>query len=645
MKVNKLNVGNESELRDSLDTLYAKGKENEEFFGLLELMTNRETFLTAIHNIKSNKGSKTAGIDRKIVDDYLKMNKDKAYEMVLRKFNDYRPIPTRRMYIPKGADFEFKQKDGKELLKQKKVRPLGIPAMVDRIVQEMMRIVLEPIFEAQFFPHSYGFRPYRATEHSLAWVLKIINGSKLYHVVEGDIEGYFDNINHNKLIAIMWNMGIKDQRVLSIIKKMLKSGYMDCSEFYETHKGTPQGGIISPLLANIYLNNFDWMLAEEYEFHKNNVNFKEKKNALASLRSKGKPPIFYIRYADDWIILTDSLQNAERLKKKCEKYLKTNLDLNLSAKKTLITDVRETKVKFLGFTIKAGKQRSGGNQIVARLIPDMEKVSRKVNEIQKIIRFIRTRKSETEKALDIEKINSKIVGLTNYYRIGIAKDIFGTIDNRLEKTAYKTWVNMHGKYKAKGYKVPVSEFGNRIDRHKGYSMKNFMVMVDDVKVGITMGKITKIEYAKVFKQEMSPYTVEGRELYEKKSGNKARLISRPNLIDTDDLYVMINSEHTNHKYNLEYFLNREYAYNRDIGKCKICEIEIYSGNYHCHHINPFLPLDKINKVHNLASLCKACHMLVHNDKEVFFPPKMAGKLMRYRKRAKDKPKASEPNEA
>lgn len=638
LKVNKLDVRNERELRKTLDDLYAKAKEGEPFFGLYELITNEQVFLTAIHNIKSNKGSKTAGIDKKIVNDYLQMDKDKAYALVHGKFKTYRPIPARRMYIPKGENFEFHQKDGRKLLEEKKARPLGIPAMIDRIVQEMIRIVLEPIFEAKFFPHSYGFRPYRATEHALAHALKIINGSKLYHVVEGDIEGYFDNINHNKLLAIMWNMGVKDQRILSIIKKMLKSGYMDAAKYYETDKGTPQGGIISPLLANVYLNNFDWMLAGEYEYHKANINYKEKKNALAALRTKGKPPLFYIRYADDWIILTDSNENACRLKKKCEKYLKANLDLKLSAKKTLLTDIREEQIKFLGFTLEAGKQLLGGTKTIARLKPDMDKVNAKVKEIKKIVRLIRTRKTELEKALDIEKVNQKIVGITNYYKIGIAKDVFGTIDHRIEKTAYNTWVEMYGKEKAKSLKIPVSKFSNRVDRHEKYKLKSFAVKVDGNTVGITMGKITKIKYAEVFKQDMSPFTEQGRALYEQKTGGKARLIARPNLTSPDDLFVILTSGHRSEKYNLEYFLNREYAFNKDFGKCKICESSVWTGNYHCHHVENTLPLDKINKVHNLASLCKRCHVLVHNtEPSPFIFNKMTNRLKKYRKKVILKP--------
>lgn len=634
MKVNRLTIENERSLRDLLDEMYSKAKEGEPFYGLLELVKNREVFFTAIHNIKSNRGSKTAGIDKKIVDEYLQMPFMECYKMTTDALDNYQPLPARRVYIPKG-NFKGKvnQKDGYKLLLQKKVRPLGIPAMIDRTIQEMVRIVLEPIFEAQFFPHSYGFRPYRSTEHALAWIAKIVSNSGLYWLVEGDIKGYFDNINHNKLIQIMWSMGIKDKRIIFLIKKMLKAGYMDNGKLFPTEKGTPQGGIISPLLANIYLNSFDWKIGKQYEFHVLNSDYNQKKNALVARRREGITPIFFVRYADDWVIMTDTKEHAEQLKAEAEQYLRESLHLELSNEKTLVTDVRVSRAHFLGFDIKAG-QRVQMDKFVARLLPNMPKLYEKAKEIKRDIRMIRTRKTELEKALDIEKVNSKIVGLSNYYKIGIAKQALGKLDFIFETTAYHTWVEMYGKNNAPKRKRPVSEFSNRVDRHnppngRPYLMKHFSVEAEGLLVGLTFGKITRIEYAKVFKQDLTPYSEEGRKLYENKSGHRARLIARPMLIDTDDLFIYVTSVHSNKRYNLEYFLNREYAYNRDKGQCKACETPLYQGNYRCHHIDAQLPLNKVNKVPNLASLCNDCHELIHND-AVLGDDKRGKKIHRYR---------------
>lgn len=613
MKVNRLKIENEAQLRNVLDTLYQKAKEGNHFYGLLDLITNEQVILTAIHNIKSNKGSKTAGIDGKTVNDVLQMPKNEVFKLIHKTLIDYKPLPVRRVYIPKNnKNLVFKQKDGRKLLEQKLVRPLGIPSMIDRIIQEMIRIILEPICEAQFYPHSYGFRPYRSCEHAIGWITRVINKSKLYIALEGDIEGYFDNINHNKLIEIMWNMGIRDKRVLNIIKRMAKAGYIDGAKHYDTISGTPQGGILSPLLANIYLNYFDWMIGAEYEFHPNNNKYKEKKNALAALRAKGIPPVFYVRYADDWIILTKDKKAAQDMKEKAERYLSKNLKLKLSPTKTLITDTREHPAKFLGFNLFSSKQRFG-NLTVVRAIPDTKRLSNKVKEIKRDIRFLRVEKSEHDKQINIEKINSKIVGLSNYMKMGVAKDIMGAMDNRIENTAYKTWVKMYGKDKAKELKIPVGLYDNRKDRHAGYEMKHFAIKHNNLTVGLTFLKITPIKYAEVFKQDMTPYTTLGRETYHGKLRTKQRLLLRPNLTSYDDIWLYTNNNEKNgFKYNFEYFLNREYAYNRDKGYCKCCKYPLTPENYRCHHVNNKLPIDEINKVNNLASVCKRCHILIHN---------------------------------
>lgn len=625
MKVNRLEINSEQQLRNTLDKIYENAKNGKQFYGLLELIKNEQVILTAIHNIKSNKGSQTAGINGNTIDYFLQLPKNECIKMIRKKFDNYKPLPVKRVYIGKGEyrNLNFKQSDGRKLLALKKVRPLGIPTMLDRIIQEMIRLVIEPIFEAQFFDHSYGFRPYRSCEHAIGWITRVINKSQVFVAVEGDIEGYFDNINHNKLLQIMWNMGLKDKRVLMIIKQMLKAGYMDSSKKYDTLTGSPQGGIISPLLANIYLNNFDWHMARKYEFHPNSVNYREKKNLLAALRAKGTPQVWYVRYADDWVILTESIEYAEELKAEAGRYLNHKLKLKLSEKKTLVTDTRVKGMSFLGFNIKSGKQRFG-DLTVARAIPDVRKLSPKIKEIKKDIRMIRTRKKEFDKQLDIEKINAKIVGLSNYMRMGISKDIMGAIDNRLEKTAYKTWVRMYGKRQAKKHKIPVSEFSNRQQRHKDRMTRTFSVTTvkfssgEPVKliVGLTCLKFTKIEYAEVFKQAMTPYTAEGRKLYEDKIRSRSRLLARPCLTSFDDLWIILNSTTANPKYNLEYFLNREYAYNRDKGKCKVCGRYLDSKQVKVHHIKPYLPMNKVNKVINLACTCIRCHRLIHSNKDI-----------------------------
>ena len=177
-------------------------------------MENEVTIVTAVHNIKSNKGSKTAGVDKIKMDRYLQMPKEELLSLIQSIFHHYQPNPARRVYIDKG--------NGKK-------RPLGIPTILDRIIQECVRLILEPICEARFYPHRYGFRPYRAQKQAIRDIVNVINAASRTQdqpvwAVEGDIKGCFDNIDHRLMLQKLWHMGIHDKRVLKIIIQMLKDG-------------------------------------------------------------------------------------------------------------------------------------------------------------------------------------------------------------------------------------------------------------------------------------------------------------------------------------------------------------------------------------------------------------------------------------
>ncbi|MFR6691778.1 VirB4-like conjugal transfer ATPase, CD1110 family [Hominenteromicrobium sp.] len=189
------------------DLLYEKSGQGVSFTGLLEAMVSEVAIVTAVHNIKSNKGSKTAGVDRMKMDKYLQMPKEELFQLIQSNISNYKPKPAKRKYIEKA--------NGKK-------RPLGIPTVLDRIIQECMRLILEPICEARFYPHSYGFRPYRAQKHAIRDIVNVINASvkskdQPVWAVEGDIKGCFDNINHRLLLKKLWRIGIHDKRVLKII--------------------------------------------------------------------------------------------------------------------------------------------------------------------------------------------------------------------------------------------------------------------------------------------------------------------------------------------------------------------------------------------------------------------------------------------
>ncbi|MGF7396269.1 group II intron reverse transcriptase/maturase (plasmid) [Thermoanaerobacterium thermosaccharolyticum] len=594
-------VASERQLKERLDLIYAKSKEGRSFHGLYELAFNPITIVTAIHNIKSNKGSSTPGIDKNNINRYLQMPYQELIELVQNTIKNYQPKPVRRIYIPKKND---------------KMRPLGIPTMLDRIVQECIRIVIEPICEAKFYPHSYGFRPYRATKYAIADIINYINTAKNdvpKYAIEGDIKGCFDNISHRILLNKCYRIGIHDKRILMLIKQMLKAGYIESDLKHLTELGTPQGGIISPILANIYLNNFDWTVGRMYQEPKQQCRNIGKDRLR--LKNQGTTPKYLIRYADDWIIMTTTEKEANRLLKYLRKYFKHKLKLELSEEKTVITDMTQKYVKFLGFLIQADYKRPTPDnphptKLVGKPRPDFKKVKEQVKAINKEIRRLKEIPKEIDRAIHIEKINSMIIGMAEYWKTGICSNTFKYIDDKIYRCMFHTFQKLYPKTYME-HQVELEKLANKPQRHQGYKTKTFAVKVKDQYIGITKAFITHSQWTKYpFNQKMTPYTKEGRNLYLKQFNKKKKLpLDRPPLYDVDTLIHCKNDK----LYNFEYFMNREYAYNRDKGKCRICGKWLEKGNMECHHIQPQLKPNKVNKVPNLAWLCEQCHHIVHGS--------------------------------
>lgn len=601
-EIKRYEINNEEDLRNILDKIYEVSKQDIEVYDLVDLMKNEQTIISAIHKIKANKGSKTQGIDGADINKYLQMDTKKLIDLIRQCIDNYNPKPVRRVYIPK--------KNGKK-------RPLGIPTMLDRIIQEITKMVIEPIVEAKFFNHSYGFRPYRSAEHAIGRINHIVNTTPCKIAIEGDIKSFFDNVDHNKLIRIMWNMGIRDKRILMIVKKMLKAGIMEDFKYIDSDTGTPQGGIISPILANIYLNVFDQNIAKQYEEHPyletymKNSKSKKRKVALDNARKKVKKEhsqMYLVRYADDWIILTESIESANKILNHCRKFLKYRLSLELSEEKTMITDLSKNKVRFLGFEIFLEK-RVTNKRMLCKVIPDREAVITKTRDILDSVEAIRYQETPLKVAIQVEKVNSKILGFTNYYKICIAKRIFRNLDNKIYYTTLKTIRRLYGS--GKDRLIQINEVNNLTNRHMNYKMKTFFFDYKDMKIGITKAVITPIKYARRFNPEMTPYTEEGRAIRFFKD-NKWRNKDRPTLYNPYELFKKAGKD--SRIYNFEYVMNREYAFNRDRGKCSVCKTFVYPGNINCHHKKRNLPLNLINKVNNLTTLCNECHSEVHSNK-------------------------------
>ena len=234
-KVTRLRHNEYYNMQETLDKLYDDSKQGIVFENLMEFISCPENIKLAYRNIKRNKGSNTSGTDKRTIEDIKALSAENYIEMVQRKLKYYQPKPVRRVEIPKPNG---------------KMRPLGIPAIIDRLVQQCILQVLEPICEAKFHERNNGFRPNRSTENAIAQCYKMIQQQNLHFVVDIDIKGFFDNVNHSKLIKQIWTMGIRDKKLICIIKAMLKAPIiMPDGKIVYPECGTPQGGILSPLLC------------------------------------------------------------------------------------------------------------------------------------------------------------------------------------------------------------------------------------------------------------------------------------------------------------------------------------------------------------------------------------------------------------
>ena len=263
----------------------------------MQLISSEQNILLAYRNIKTNKGSATCGTDKLDISHYKDWEETKFIKYFQNKFANYHPKSVRRVEIP-------------EEYEPGKTRPLGIPCMDDRIVQQCMKQVLEPICEAKFHNHSYGFRPNRSAHHALFRTMFLMNKSRLHYVVDIDINSFFDNVNHAKLMKQMWAMGVQDKNLLCIIGKILKS---DIQGIGKPTKGTPQGGIISPFLSNIVLNELDWWLSNQWETKETRHQYSNSSNMCRTLKVSKLKEFFFVRYSDDFKILCRDYETAQKI--------------------------------------------------------------------------------------------------------------------------------------------------------------------------------------------------------------------------------------------------------------------------------------------------------------------------------------------
>ena len=330
------------------------------FVNLYYLLCNSQWLRAAWGHVSTNAGRNTAGVDQETMTTFNEPpDKKLAALREQLKAGTFEPMPVRRVYIPKAH--------GKQ-------RPLGIPSIADRIVQEALRMILEPIWEADFSIHSYGFRPNRSTYDAISYICNQLvgNGSSYQWIIEGDIASYFDTIPHRRLIKAV-NKRVADREIRALLWKFLRAGVMEQGRHSETLTGTPQGGLVSPLLANIYLHELDRYMESNY------LNLSKWKRRQR--RGAGKGNFLYTRYADDFVVLCNGTRaDAQHMKEELGELL-TTMGLQLSEEKTKITHITEG-FTFLGYRIIRSTGRSG-KMVPKVLIPEsaIQRFRHKMREI------------------------------------------------------------------------------------------------------------------------------------------------------------------------------------------------------------------------------------------------------------------------
>ena len=462
------------------------------FERLYRLLFNEELFYVAYQKIASNGGSTTKGSDGRSIDGMSLARIETLIASL--KDESYQPHPSRRVHIPK---------------KNGKTRPLGIPAFEDKLVQEVVRMILEAIYEGHFETTSHGFRPKRSCHTALLHIQKTFNGAKWF--IEGDIKGFFDNIDHDVLVQILRER-ISDDRFIRLIRKFLKAGYVEDWTFHNTYSGTPQGGIVSPILANIYLDKLD-KYVKEYIQHfdkgtkrrpgkESNNLANERKRTVRKLKKvkdgtekaalvarlkaieqeraafpngdemdESYRRLKYIRYADDFILgVIGSKEEAQRIKEDIKSFLSASLALELSEEKTLITHTGKS-AKFLGYEITVTRdnhqrrdvrgclRRTYGKRV--RLNVSMATLRDKLLEYGAMEIKLRNGKEVWKPKCrsglifndDLEildRYNRETVGFCNYYLIANNCVVLHNFRYIMEYSMYKTFA---GKYRSTVRKI------------------------------------------------------------------------------------------------------------------------------------------------------------------------------------------------
>ena len=553
---------------EKLDQIYANSKNGDNAKKLYDDIISHNNILMAIDTVKTNSGAMTPGSDGRTIDFYLKMETDKLLELLYERIEDYKPQPVIRVYVDKSNGDK---------------RPLGISTIEDRIIQQAIKQILEPWCEAKFHPHSYGFRPLRSAHHALSRAVSLVNVAKMYYTVNLDLKEFFDNVPHKQLNKALWNIGIHDKRVLSIINKMLKTEVV--GEGILT-KGVPQGGVLSPLLSNIILNQLDWWVSTQWE----DLPVKDKRyihRKKTNLKSG-----YIVRYADDIKIMCRSYEHAIRWYHAVTEWLETYLKIPVNKDKSTVTNLKRNSTEFLGFTIKAKRKGTSRYGYAAETHISDKNKGRIKSELRDAIKRIQYNSFDGKTSM---QYNLKVMGIKRYFQY--ATHVYLDLDEIAQSTYRTIKVRLRDRRTLEPFnKQPMSY------------KKHHVGVRPHTKISIVAETPLHLIQAVHHKNPMN--FTQTKTLYSKKG---RMLINESTELPLEWIQELVNKSRYS-KETVTFINNRMNHYINSDGKCSVTGRLLTPEEVHCHHKTP-RKLGGADEYKNLTIVHKTVHKLIHGTNQ------------------------------